>query len=214
MKKNRMMRLASILLVCVLLTTSVISGTFAKYTTSYTANDSARVAKWGFDQASLSFDLFANNYDNSVESADGVDVIAPGTTKTATFTFVPATMAAPEVDYKITVDTNGSGIHYNIENNPNIVWQLDEGEFGTWQELLTAIAGLSVEQVEANNFPAAFSAGTEHKITWKWIFDEDATNKEADTNNMDVMDTNMGNGAISTEQSVVLVINILAEQLD
>ena len=31
MKKNKMMRLAAILLVCVLMTTSVISGTFAKY---------------------------------------------------------------------------------------------------------------------------------------------------------------------------------------
>jgi hypothetical protein len=67
MKKNKMMRLASLLLVCVLLTTSVISGTFAKYTTSYTANDTARVAKWGFDQATLSFDLFAATYDDSVD---------------------------------------------------------------------------------------------------------------------------------------------------
>ena len=64
MKKNRMMRLASILLVCVLLTTSVISGTFAKYTTSANSEDKARVAKWGFDNAaSIDItDLFANTY--------------------------------------------------------------------------------------------------------------------------------------------------------
>ena len=47
MKRNKMMRIASVLLVAVLLSTCVISGTFAKYTTSNSATDSARVAKWG-----------------------------------------------------------------------------------------------------------------------------------------------------------------------
>ena len=212
MKKNKMMRLAAVLLVCVLLTTSVISGTFAKYTSTYSAQDNARVAKWGFDQATLTFDLFAETYDHV--DGNGDNVIAPGTTKTASFTFVPSAMAAPEVAYKITVDTNGSSIHYNIENNPNILWQLDEGDFGTWGELLQSIADLSIDHVDANQYPDDFTAGKEHKITWKWIFDEKAADKEADTANNDVMDTNMGNGAVTAEQSVVLVINILAEQVD
>ena len=43
MKKNKMMRLASFLLIAVLLTTSVISGTFAKYVTTDAQWDSARV---------------------------------------------------------------------------------------------------------------------------------------------------------------------------
>lgn len=49
MKKNKMMRLASALLVLTLLTTCVISGTFAKYVTEKTATDTVRVAKWGVD---------------------------------------------------------------------------------------------------------------------------------------------------------------------
>lgn len=47
MKKNKTMRAASALLVAALLSTSIISGTFAKYTTGASAQDSARVAKWG-----------------------------------------------------------------------------------------------------------------------------------------------------------------------
>ena len=47
MKKNKMMRLASGLLVAVLITTSTISGTFAKYVTTADAKDEARVAKFG-----------------------------------------------------------------------------------------------------------------------------------------------------------------------
>lgn len=47
MRKNKVMRLASVLLVLTLLTTSVISGTFAKYTTTGSVADTARVAKFG-----------------------------------------------------------------------------------------------------------------------------------------------------------------------
>ncbi len=47
MKKNKMCRLASALLILVLLTTSIVGSTFAKYTTEGSASDTARVAKWG-----------------------------------------------------------------------------------------------------------------------------------------------------------------------
>lgn len=47
MKKNKWMRLAAILLVLCLMTTSFICGTFAKYVSKDSAYDTARVAKWG-----------------------------------------------------------------------------------------------------------------------------------------------------------------------
>ena len=47
MKKNKMMRIASILMVATLITTCAISGTFAKYVTKASGEDKARVAKWG-----------------------------------------------------------------------------------------------------------------------------------------------------------------------
>ena len=62
MKKNVMMRVASIMLVLVLMTSSVISGTFAKYVTDVTTDDSARVARWGVEFVTNS-DLFATQYD-------------------------------------------------------------------------------------------------------------------------------------------------------
>ena len=47
-KSNKMlMMIVSILLTLVLITTSVLSGTLAKYTTSTSSSDRARVAKWG-----------------------------------------------------------------------------------------------------------------------------------------------------------------------
>lgn len=61
MKKNKMMRAASALLIAVLLTTCAVSGTFAKYTTSETGSDTARVAKWGVE-VTAEGTMFADAY--------------------------------------------------------------------------------------------------------------------------------------------------------
>lgn len=93
MKTNTMMRVASVLLVAVLLSTCVISGTFAKYVTSEGSTDNARVAKWGVTITAVNatsntffkgeYTTDDSNYSatitNSVDSSDSKDVIAPGT---------------------------------------------------------------------------------------------------------------------------------------
>ena len=98
MKKNRMMRAASFLLVAVLLTTSVISGTFAKYVTTATGSDSARVAKWGVT-ITANGEMFKTNYDNTAISAVAEeDIVAPGTTGS----LVAMTLSgAPEVKVEV-----------------------------------------------------------------------------------------------------------------
>ena len=56
--KNKMMRIASVLLVAALITTCAISGTFAKYVTKVSGEDTARVAKWGILLGMEGDDLF------------------------------------------------------------------------------------------------------------------------------------------------------------
>ena len=124
MKKNKMMRLASILLVCVLLTTSVISGTFAKYVTTDSASDTARVAKWGV-VASINGNLFGATYDQSeeiishnsiaasVSSSNANElVVAPGTNNDDALTL--SVSGNPEVSTKVTYDAaeDTSGKNY------------------------------------------------------------------------------------------------------
>lgn len=117
MKKNRMMRLASVLLVLVLLTTSVISGTFAKYTTQDSANDSARVAKWGVT-TTVKGSLFGATYkeatENSIIAYDKSDgtvssnkdaedfLVAPGTKNEEGLTL--SVVGTPEVKYQVVID--------------------------------------------------------------------------------------------------------------
>ena len=215
MKKNRMMRLASILLVLVLMTSSVVGGTFAKYTTSATSQDSARVANWGFDNtATINItDLFKKAYDQHVNGA--VDVIAPGTTNSASFKFTynEQNVGAPEVAYTFTVSVDGSTCDPTIANNPNIQWRLDEGTWGDWGTLLNSIKALSGDasgtmKYEANKLPADFTANdNEHTVEWRWIFDEAAGGQ-----NKDEMDTTMGNAKPLAEVKLVITIN--ATQVD
>ena len=113
MKKNVMMRIASILLVCVLATTCGISGTFAKYVTKAESEDNARVAKWGVTITGAT-DMFLEEYDKdlalsdkTVVSADDEtinDLVAPGTEGTLTKFDISG---EPEVAVRVTyvVDT-------------------------------------------------------------------------------------------------------------
>ena len=235
MKKNKMMRAASALMVATLLTTSVISGTFAKYTTNAVGGDVARVATWGFTQTTIELDdLFKSAYDsttnptvkNSTESNS--DLIAPGTTGSDTFSFTYAGQEnAPEVAYTFEVSTEGSYCAEDIKNNPNIKWELDNGEWGTWDQLITAIEALDGNKIANGSLPANYYApGTlpdkfnkknanEHTVKWKWEFET-----QGDTTDQDVKDTAMGNKYEAMDNNKVfldlvnLVITITATQID
>ena len=221
MKKNRMMRTAAVLLVAVLLTTSVISGTFAKYTTSASSEDSARVANWGFERTN-SMDLtnlFLGSYTN-VASNNGDDVIAPGTEGSTTFSFAydgANGTKGPEVAYTFEVKVEASCAEAILANK-NILWQLDDKGYGSWNEMIADITALSgsttgKQQYAPNTLPAAFTDKDEvHTISWKWIFDENAANKEADTVNGDNLDTAMGNDDALANCSIE--ITITATQVD
>ena len=223
MRKNKFMRAASGLLVAVLLTTCVISGTFAKYTTTSTGADSARVATWGFDdKASIKLDnLFDKAYSNTdgnetVKSVDA-DVIAPGTNGFATFQFkYSGAKATPEVGYTFNVSTDGSSIKDAIKKNSNIQWKLDDENWGTWDQMIADIEALDgnkaadtdkktpADYYAPNSLPTAFNEKNQtHTVSWQWKFDE---------NNNDVTDTEMGNAADLAD--VTLKITITATQVD
>lgn len=231
MKKNRMMRLASVLLVLTLLSTSVISGTFAKYTTSVTSNDKARVAYWGF-QASNSMDitkLFENAYDTTVASVDKADVIAPGTLGSQTFSFAwdetvsdgtgLIKVTGPEVAYQFTVDVVSS-CDQLIKDNKNIQWKLDDGAWGTWDQMIADIKALSGDnsgskRYEPNTLPAEFTAKDDvHTISWQWLFTDSTKTYTVNGESMtqDQYDTYMGNAATMDKCSIK--ITITATQID
>ncbi len=169
MKKNKMMRLASGLLVAVLLTTCMISGTFAKYTTTVSGTDTARVAKFEvssdvntaivniFDDSAI-YDLkdanFADPADDTdvVDAADGENgIIAPGTWGKCTFV-ISNKKSEVTLTYDVTYTAD--------EKEVPLQWSLDGSN---WKD---NIADLSVAG-------QALAVDTDVNVTlyWKWAFD-------------------------------------------
>ena len=223
--KNKMMRLASVLLILCIATTCAISGTFAKYTSAASAADTARVAKWGIDApASMTLDLFDAAYngsgDTSVASAGTDNVIAPGTTKTATVSLFSVTGAAPEVAYKYEVKLESSGDGAAASNTiakldalTGFNWTLKKpGDssattYATFATLKAAVDGMTANYAP-NTMPTGYATGANTlEIGWAWDFDNATT---AGAN--DAADTAVGNGA--DLKAFTLTLTIGASQLD
>ena len=146
MKKNVMLSIASVLLVAVLLSSSVVAGTFAKYVTGADVNDSARVAKWGV-AVTATGSLFETQYANdgevekdengadiayTVVSSGSDDVVAPGTKKDdgLTFSITGTPEVAVNIDFAITgvsdvVLPAGTYLDYTTGNNTTDEFTLD-----------------------------------------------------------------------------------------
>ena len=175
MKKNKTMRLAAILLVCVLLTTSVISGTFAKYTSQASAYDTARVAKWDIQlngesiaENKFKFDLFdtvngagaGDETGNDLHVKDGTDVaiIAPGTSGS----FAIELQNKSEVTAAYTID-------YTVFNPAGIPVKFSV-DGTTWGDLADVTDPVVL---------AMDASATTVNVQWKWDFD--GTRDAADT---------------------------------
>lgn len=212
MKKNFMMRIAAVLLVLVLLTTCVISGTFAKYVTSDQGEDEARIAKWGVIVTLDDFDMFDANYNNTVISANGTDkVVAPGTTGTlAGISITGAPEVKVEVKFEATLTLTGwevagaeycpleitvGSTTYKIGTNATDIADLID-------KVETAIEGYTAEYDA--NVNLATSAETP-QVSWTWAFE----------GNDDVKDTALGDTAANaTAPTISLQIVTTVTQID
>lgn len=215
MMKNKMMRAASILLVAVLLSTCAISGTFAKYVTTASGTDTARVAKWGIQMNSSGESTFVDEYkmetDNSKITVDGAaDVVAPGTTGSATYTIT----GTPETAYQITFSATdiqdvflGNGKYTYLpqysDMSKTINTDSDDANINTKYYPIKYTITIVAEQGTINNAPTgvyntlkaaldALSAttidfqankgGVTVTINWNWAFDEGDDNADLDQN--------------------------------
>lgn len=220
MKKNRMMRVASALLVAVLLSTCAISGTFAKYVTSGNGSDSARVAKFGvtvsgtadtfketYAKDDTSFDLAAN----TVVSTE--DVVAPGTSGSmAAFTITGTPEVAVRVTFAGTLELgdkwvdSASAYYCPIEITVGDTTfkgttyaSADEFEAAVNAKIATYtkdyVAGTDLSGIGANA-PV---------ISWKWAFE----------GNNDVKDTYLGDQAAAGNAATIsLSVTATVTQID
>lgn len=213
MKKNIMMRISAILLVAVLLTTCVISGTFAKYVTSDDGQDSAEVAKWGVtvtvegDETDVS-DTAGDVVESHIISNDG-ELLAPGTKGTLGKVTIEGTPdVACRVTYTATVSLDGWTVNTSEYYCPLIVYVNG----------VAVAAGADAAAYEANikaaieAYSADIAAGKdltdeaiykEVVITWAWAFESGANEAEIAANN--VKDTQLGDAAAAGNPATITI---------
>lgn len=225
MKKNKMMRLASGLLVAVLITTSTISGTYAKYVTSGHAEDSARVAKFGVKIEATGV-MFNDSYQDEAtvytanEEGDaitvqadtaGTDVVAPGTEGSLAAISVTGT---PEVDTEVTYvaefDLKGwevaGGTYYcplEITVGADTFKGTSYANAAAFEEAVEAAIVAKTAKYDTNTDLSAVNDDVQ--VSWKWAFE----------GNDDAKDTALGDKAAAGNAATVrLYIKTTITQVD
>lgn len=211
MKKNKIMRVAAVLLVAVILTTCAISGTFAKYVKSGSGSDYARVAKFGVTvsgTADTFKETYAKNDDSFTLAANTVvsteDVVAPGTEGSmAAFTITGTPEVAVNVAFEGTLDIDdnwkdSSDAYYC----PIAITVGDTTYKGTaydsaaeFENAVNAKIATYTKNYEANTDLSTIGANAP-AISWAWDFDDSG----AGTN--DGKDTDLGNAAVLAKISL------------
>ncbi|NCC00816.1 MAG: hypothetical protein EOM34_09070 [Clostridia bacterium] len=218
MKKNKMMRAASALMVATLLTTSVISGTFAKYVTSGNASDEARVAKWGVTVTATSSTMFSDTYkktdtaytlgDNTVVGEASAKVVAPGTSGNLTSVTLSG---KPEVAVRVTNVATVDLKNWEVNGEYYCPLEVKVGETtikGTAQTSVEAFKAAIKSAIEA--YKADYEPGTNLStktdaapvVSWKWAFND----------NNDEKDTKLGDAA--TAATISITIKTTVTQID
>ena len=231
MKKNTMMRIASVLLVVVLLTTSVISGTFAKYVTSGGAADTARVAEFGVVVVATADNIFDAKYATtdtegyagwSVDAGTD-DVVAPGTTKAnlTDLTLTGTPEVAVRVGYTATLtlenweDKDGNlycPLIFTVEGNE---FKIGVDGINTIADLKTAVEGAvancSNDYAPNTNLAETASTNDAPTITWSWPY---STSPENDVKDTYLGDVAAGKYTGKTAATVALTTNVTVTQID
>lgn len=167
---NKVLKIAVVLLIMTLLTGVLVSNTIAKYTTSFSGSDTARVAKFEVTATGInagSVDLFAFTYGSTVTSTE--NVVAPGASGNIQLVFENLSEVSVAVSSLTLTETNVGGVP--------IVYSVDGTNF---YAAGNATLNTALATVLAQNLAPGAST-TAVNVYWKWVFYTDATQDSADT---------------------------------
>ena len=210
-KKNTFMRLAMALVLLVLVTTSAVGGTFAKYVTTDSASASARVAKFGVKIVATS-DAFSKEYNGTggtvtVQATE--NVLAPGTNGTLADVKLTGTPeVAVNVEYTVDLKLENWKID-SVEYCP-LVFQVGHNVFKIDGSTIKTVAELELAVEDAitdlnGELPVNSDVSVKNSMmTWEWAF-----------NVNDVNDTALGDQAADGNPATIsLNITCTVTQID
>ena len=139
-KKHWTLRAAGLLFALVLITSCFVGGTFAKYVTTGTGYESARVAKFGVTMSVANDKAFKQTYDTDNDSISGTisksveysgngdeNLVAPGT-KGSNFV-VLSIKGTPEVAVNVKIEASGTDVFLKAGEYPDLTTAADGNKF-------------------------------------------------------------------------------------
>lgn len=241
---SKTLRYSSWIALLVVATLVLMAGIFAKYTmVSDPATDSARVAKFVLlTDEFKDVALFDTVYDG-VTSFD-TSVVAPGTSRTVDIEPTVISEVAYRLDWEIKTGTStdtknvpiivkvgnkfysdysqfAAGDYYMVLNSDGAAPANDivgSDISGTAPVIVTISGGLDdIETDFSADFAPTIAAGRDHTetVSWFWPFEVYAGNPAATTvDAQDILDTALGNAAITANNNINLELRVRATQLD
>lgn len=220
MKRNRLFILGIVTVLVALLSLTLVSGTFAKYTSQATGSDSARVAKWSIKVGTteianatpqtIIFDLFNTVKDTAgadeadVKVGSGETIVAPGTS--GNFELVLTNESEVTAQLALAVDPA------ETDNNIPLQFSVD----GTnWKDSLAlALADVAVADLKLGftGNSSALPTSKTVNVQWRWVFE--GTTEGAHTGQTDVTDTDLGIAAQGTAPTYSVTLKVTATQVD
>ncbi|OQA06080.1 MAG: hypothetical protein BWY65_02283 [Firmicutes bacterium ADurb.Bin373] len=212
-KTSKTARITMLLVVLCLISTAMLSGTFAKYTSEFAGEDTALIAKWDISvkdgtnnelevsPAIAELDLFKHAYTVNINEKDGSDyIIAPGVNGE----FSLKIQNKGDVAAKITFDLDKTGTAGTVP----IEYSVDGGN--TWvnlDDLKGALDGLS----QMNNV-AETNGTADVTVKWQWQFERGTGATLVDN---DEADTLLGttSAASANRSTYILTIKATATQI-
>lgn len=240
-RKNHTLKLAGILLALVLVTSCFVGGTFAKYVTSGTGSDSARVAKFGVT-VTANGTMFAKEYDTGTENvkgtiaksvvSDGTDdknLVAPGTSgNMVSMTLAGKPEVAVNVRYRATVTLSNNWLYKEKEESAGEFYCPITIKVGT-KDGTEIFCGLDYNSAELfksavetaiNNKSANYAPNTDLNlknadalsVSWAWTFENVGEHKKGQD---DVKDTYLGDQAAKgNAATIALEVVTTVTQID
>lgn len=233
--KNRMMRIAALMLALTLMTSCFVGGTFAKYTTAGESKDSARVAKFGVVVTGTTGNanqMFAQEYakddgsynKSGVTVAASVNVVAPGTNGSfSNFAVTGTPEVAVRVSYTVELelenwkaDTDNDG-SYDDEYCPIIIYVNDVPYYINGDDIKTVEDLKNAVKYAITTKGADYAPGSDLSqvnddlnIRWAWAFEGGVPSQNNE------FDTDLGNWALYENFAPTMTVNVTCtiEQID
>ena len=220
MKKNWIYKLGFLVIMLTLITTSLVSGTYAKYTTEYTATETVTVAKWVAD-FEYNDTAISDDFEFNLLATEDTGVLFGGIGVDSTSYIAPGTSGSFKVDYA----TNGTQVARDVDITMDVS-ELDPAptylKFYLGTDATTGIditaavlLGTTGNLLDKTYGPNAVDGDGTINVYWEWPFESGVADPDPLVDTLtaaDALDT--ADGTAISPASGTVTITFTATQLN